>query len=326
MKNYWQNKKVLVTGAAGFIGSHAVEALLKRGAIVTAAVSKLSSKEKIEQNLGHSKTKITIKKVDLLNFEECLKLVENQQIILNFAALDGGMQFKMKYPAKIFQTNTQITLNILEAARQEKIEKVLLMSSIDVYYPTDYVFLKEEKDFSKNMNQTIEGYAWAKRFSELAAKMYYKQYGLSIAIARAGNVYGPRDQLSTERGRVIPSFIAQSLEGNDLIVFGNGMQKKSFLYVTDLIHALLLLTETYAIADPVNVAGKNYLTIRELAELVILYMGSNNRIQFNKNVTPPAKQTKVHLGKMKKIIGYKEQVSRKSGLKKTIAYYKNRNK
>jgi nucleoside-diphosphate-sugar epimerase len=212
---------------------------------------------------------------------------------------------------------------MLEAARLQKVEKFLLMSSIDVYYPTSYVFLKEENDFSTKMNQTIEGYAWAKRFAELAAKMYYKQYGLQVAIARAGNVYGPRDELSTERGRVIPTFISRSFQGEDVTIFGDGQQKKSFIFVEDLITALVSLTEKYAVADPVNIAGKKYITIRELAELVIKYTGSKNNVTFNKTVSPPAKQTKVHLGKMKKILGSKENVSLRKGLKMTIAYYTN---
>jgi len=327
VSEFWQKKKVLVTGGAGFIGSHVVDSLLESGATVTAVVYPKISQEKIKQNLKKSLPKITVKRGDLLDFKDCLNLTRGRDIVLNFAAMDGGRSFKIKYPAEIFRVNTQIVLNMLEASRQNNVDRLLLMSSIEIY-PTDAPSpIKEEYGFMGGLDEKTEGYTWSKRISEIAGKIYYKEYGLKTAIVRAGNVYGPRDYyVDKERARVIPVFITKALKREDINIWGNGSQKISFLYVTDLVNGLLDLVEKYAVCDPVNFASSHYVLIKGLAKSIINLVGSKSRLKFQKNQMPNIKDRIVDIKKAKKVIGFKEKVELSEGLKKTIKYVKSKNK
>lgn len=326
MKNFWKRRKVLVTGAAGFIGSHVVDSLVEKGAVVTAGVHPKISQEKIKQNLKKSLPKIMIKKADLLNFKDCLKLTKNQEVVLNFAALDGGAAFKLKYPSLIFRTNTQIVLNMLEATHLNKVDRFLLISSIAVYSDKALSPIKEEDEVIEGFKEGTDGYVWAKRISETVARIYHQDNGLKIALARPGNVYGPRDSLDKEKIRVIPSFITKSLQGEDINIWGTGTQKISFLYVTDLVNGLLDLVEKYAVCSPVNFASSHYLSIKNLAKLIINLSGTKSRLIFQKNKMSKVKTMIVDTKKAEKVIDFKERTRLSEGLEKTIIYVKSKNK
>jgi len=322
MKNFWKDKKVLSTGASGFIGSHTIERLLEEDAIITAAVSPATSIKKTKQSLPYKSKKLTIKKVDLLRFDQCLLITKGQNIVLNFAALDGGAYFKMQYPAKIFHANSLITLNMLEASNRNNIQRFLLTSSIEVYPGNLPSRVTEKYGFRENLDEKTEGYAWSKRLAEIAAKMYYKEHGLQTAIARLGNVYGPRDVAGIEKNRVIPTFINNSLQGKDIIITGGGLQERSFLYISDLVEGLLSLIEKYAVADPVNIASQEYITVKQLAQLVIALTKKNNKVNFEKGDIIFFRKRRISINKARKVIGFKEKYSLQAGLEKTIDYFK----
>lgn len=314
MNNFWKGKKVVITGAAGFIGSNVVDTLTKKESIITAVVSPMTSKEKIEKNLMLSFKNINLQRADLTIFSDCLKIIRGQDIVLHFAAMDGGKAFKMKYSAEIFRVNTQMILNMLEASRIEHVMRFLLPSSIDVYSPTTLEILKDD--------QAPDGYKWSKTVGELVAKMYAKEYGLKIAIARPGNVYGPRDYSSGEKQRAIPTFIAHCLRGEKIKIWDDVNAKRPFLYITDLIDVLLKLTELYAVCDPINIASERTISLPDLARLIGTIAQREAKLQFEKNASSKENNININIEKAKKVISFKERVGLEKGLKLTIEYYR----
>jgi nucleoside-diphosphate-sugar epimerase len=315
MNSFWRNKKVLVTGGVGFIGSHVVRELIKRNSKVTIVVSPKTKPKRLEQSFGSLLDKVIVKKIDLLSFKDCLKITKNQKAVLNLAAMDGGSIFKAQHQAEIFRVNTQITLNILESARINKVGRILLMSSIDVYSMNKSYPIKEEAGFIDNPEEKIFGYTWAKRFTEVAARAYCQQYKLKIAIARPSNVYGPGDYFGTEKERVVSSLIRQTFQKKKINLVNGGIQKKQFIYVEDLAKALLILVEKYSVCDPINIAGKEVVTIKQLALMINnLCNGRKNKlsiVKFKNNRI-------IDILKLENIIKFYPNVSLEEGLKRTI--------
>ena len=318
MNNFWKNKKIVVTGANGFIGSHIVNSLSEKGACLTAVVSKKTAKADLRKELTSS-LNVTIARANLLTLQDCLRITEDQEIVLNFAALDGGILFKQQHPVDIFETNTCITINMLKAADKMKIKKFLLISSIEVYSKKIKKILREEDGFT---GEVSEGYAWSKRLSEIAANMYYRQYHLPIIIARLGNVYGPGDDIRLSKGRVIPQFIVNSILHKDISIVGDGKQERAFLYIDDLVSSLKDLVEHGKIGEVFNIASNQRVSIAYLAKKIIALTGNNNSIIFKNVNINNSKMGNISMKKVKKAINFKEKYALEDGLIKTIDYLK----
>ncbi|HAH05648.1 MAG TPA: GDP-fucose synthetase [Elusimicrobia bacterium] len=320
--SYWDGRKVLVTGGAGFTGSHLVEQLLERGRGVKVTVADDLSSGSLE-NLRAVKGRVRFLKADLRKPEACAKACRSQQAVLHLAARMGGVAFNSAHPATMFRENTLLTLHVLEAARVAKVERFLMTSSACVYPRFCTVPTPETEGFKDWPEPTNEGYGWAKRMDEFQAMAYRKEFGLKVAIARPYNTYGPRDDFDPKTSHVIPALIRRVLSGeNPLRVWGTGKQSRSFLYVDDAARGLLDAAERYAVCDPVNLGTREEVTIAELVKLIVELGGKSPKLVFDPSKPSGQPRRNCDTRKALRKLGFKAQVSLREGLSKTIAWYR----
>ncbi len=322
MSNFWPRTKVLVAGGSGFIGSHLVESLLAAGAQV-AATFHARREVSTPVNLEGVRSRIRLVESDLTRIEDCVDVCTGQEVVINAAHADGSVAFKRAHPAFIFRENLLISLNILEAIRLTDVERALVFSSAEVYSPEAQVPTPESDGFIGLPDRQTEGYAWSKRMTELAAQSFAREYGLKVAIARPNNVYGPRDHFDEEKGRIIPTLIRKaSAHDQSLTVWGSGNQVRSFLHVRDLTRALLHLVERFPEPDPINLAGDEEITIMHLAELIVQLLGKTVRVTTEPDQPSGPSKRVLDITRAKRLLAWTPAVPLITGLRETIAFYK----
>lgn len=317
MKNFWKNKKVLVTGGAGFIGSHLVELLLKR----EANVSITTHSGKID-NIKHIKKDIKIIKANLNEYEDAIKATKNQDIVMNLAAKVAGIQFNVNHPATMFKENVFLTQNIIDASTKNNVERFLVVSSACVYPRFCTIPTPETEGFLNDPEPTNLGYGWAKRTEELLGKFYASEFGIKVGIARPYNAYGPRDDFDPNTSHVVSGLIKRVFDGeNPLKVWGSGKQTRSFLYVEDFARGLIETIEKYPKCDPINIGANEEITIGELAKLIVKLSGKNTKIEFDTSKPDGQPKRNCDTKKAKEKINFQAKVPLKEGLIKTISWY-----
>jgi len=317
--SFWKNKNVLVTGGAGFIGSRLVEMLVSENAKVK-VVDNLENG--ISENLTSVKSKIELVQNDLKTLKGCLEATSNIDIVMNLAAKVGGIEFNRQHPGMMFYGNVQISANMLEAARINKVERFLVVSSACVYPRNCKIPTPESEGFVYIPEPTNEGYGWAKRMAEFQGMAYANEFGMKIAIARPYNAYGPRDHFDPEKSHVIPALIKRIFDGeNPVVVWGDGEQSRAFLYVEDFVRGLMEVTEKYAVADPINIGTDEEIKIKDLVNLTVELSGKNPKIVFDTSKPSGQPRRNCDTTKAKEKIGFVAKTKLKEGLKKTIEWY-----
>jgi nucleoside-diphosphate-sugar epimerase len=314
--DFWTGKRVLVTGGTGFVGSYVVRALLDKGAVVTTTAFSNTTVPGIDL----LRQPVTVIEADLREPHDCERIAAGQEIILNIAHADGSMMFKRKRPAYLFRQNMLITLNMLEAACRNGVQCFLLTSSSEVYPMDAPAPIAESESFRGLADRPTDGYSWSKRMSELAAQLFAHEYGIRVAIARPANVYGPGDDLDPARGRVIPTFIRNVFEGQPIVIWGDGEQVRSFLYVEDLARGMLDLAEKHAVCSPVNFSGEA-ISVRALAEMVMRIAGKKVEIRCERDKPAGAAMRVMDSSKAERVLGFRPTVTLEEGLTRTIAAY-----
>lgn len=318
--NYWKNKKVLITGSNGFIGSHFVEVLIKLDTkLILINRSEINSQINIINNLN-----IKHYQFDILDLHKLKAVTTNLDIIINCAALDGNSEYKLKNAAKILDENIRITSNILNCAKDNHIKDVVLMSSAEIYPKNAVNPITEENDYTNNFDNIDNGYVISKRFTEIMGKLYEKQFNINIYLPRPNNIYGSRDKFNIE-SRVIPSLIKKYINNEPVEIWGNGKQIRSFVYVNDLIFSILCMIKTkkYQI---LNIDMGEQISILKLAKLIKLLTKSKSKIILqNRKLSGGVDKRVLENKKLKSIIDF-EPTKLKDGLTETINWYKKTSK
>lgn len=305
--------RVLITGAAGFLGSHLCDRFIKEGYQVVGMDNLITG--------------------DMRNIEHLMKLPDFEfyhhdvskyvhvsgpiDEILHFASPASPIDY-LKIPIQTLKVGSLGTHNLLGLAKEKK-ARILVASTSEVY--GDPMVHPQTEEYWGNVNPVGPRgvYDEAKRFQEAITMAYHTYHGVETRIVRIFNTYGPRMRLND--GRVLPAFIGQALRGEDLTVFGDGSQTRSFCYVDDLVEGIFrLLKSDYA--GPVNIGNPAEITISQFAEEIIKLTGTNQKVVYKDLPKDDPKQRQPDITLAKKLLGWEPKVSREEGLRITYAYFK----
>lgn len=315
---FWARKKVLVGGGLGFIGSHFVEELVKRGAYVICPY--LGRNQSKLAGLGLPQSKIKLIKADLVRCDGLVEAGRGVDAIINCAAMDGNTEFKLSHAAQMMDVNIRIASNVLGIAKENNIKNVVLVSSAEVYSPRAKSPIKEEDDYQKYNDYTVNGYVLSKRYTEILGELYDHEYGMNVFLPRPANVYGPRDHFKEGSVRVIPSMIKSALLGKPIEIWGDGSQTRQFMYVKDLVRAVLKMVEENKF-HKMNIAGDETVSILELAKLVCEISGTDENVHLDLEKPSGANNRVLNTKKLKSIVDF-EFAPLGEGLKETVGWYK----
>lgn len=313
MRSYSIRKRVLVTGGAGFLGSHLVEKLLERGDEVVCLDNLFTgTKQNIEHLLNHPRFEFVRHDVtEPLNFE-----VDE---IYNLACPASPVHYQHD-PVQTVKTSVHGAINVLELARRLK-ARVFQASTSEVY--GDPVVHPQREDYWGNVNPIgpRSCYDEGKRCAETLFFDYHRQYGVDIRIARIFNTYGPR--MHPNDGRVVSNFIVQALRGGDITIYGDGSQTRSFCYVDDMVDGVIRFVSSAGCsgAGPVNIGNPREFTIREIAEMVVKMIGGRSRLIYLPLPIDDPRQRQPDIEKAKKLLGWTPFTEIEVGLEKTIHYF-----
>ena len=309
-----KNKKILLTGGKGFLGSYVFRKLIDRSVPV--------------ENI----TVTSSKKDDLRDKRVCSKVVKNKDIVIHCAGKVGGIGYALEHPAEIFYENAMMALNIIEASRKAKVEKLAFIGSACCYPRLISPPFNEEDIWLGYPDEINATYGIAKRVALVQAQSYRKEYNFNSIHLVLANLYGPADDFSVKNSHVIASLIRKSISAiknkeKEIVVWGTGNPTREFLFVEDAAEAIVLATEKYDKSEPINVGTGKEISIKELVKLITGLVGFKGKIVWDASKPDGQPRRCLDISKAEKEFGFKARIDIKEGLKKTIEWYRsNRDK
>ena len=306
---FWEDKRVIVTGGAGFLGSYVVEKLKERGC----------------RNIFIPRSK----DYDFTNEANITRLYKDYpcDIVIHLAALVGGIGANRENPGKFYYDNLVMGAMLMEYARQFKVGKFVALGTICAYPKFTPVPFKEEDLWNSYPEETNAPYGLAKKMMLVQSQAYKAQYGFNSIFLLPLNLYGPRDNFDPKSSHVIPALIRKFIEAvergeEEVVCWGTGKPTRGFLYVEDAAEGILLSTEKYNKSDPVNLGTDLEISIKDLAELIGRLCGFKGKIIWDTSKPDGQPRRRLDTSRAEREFGFKARMDFEEGLKRTIEWYK----
>jgi len=318
-ENFWQAKRVVVTGGAGFLGSFVTEKLRQRGAT--------------DIFIPH------IEDYDLVDRDAVRRLYDDllagidpkNMVVIHLAAHVGGIGANREHPAEFFYDNLMMGVELMHQAWQRGVGKFTAIGTVCAYPKFTPVPFKEEDLWIGYPEETNAPYGLAKKMLLVQAQAYRQQYGFNAIYLLPVNLFGPRDNFDLASSHVIPALIRKSIEAQErgekeLVVWGDGSPTREFLYVEDAAEAILAATEKYDGAEPVNLGSGHEISIKDLAEMITGLTGFEGKLTWDASKPNGQPRRGLDVTRAREYFGWQAQVGFEEGLRRTIAWYRQNRK
>ena len=313
---YFKGKRVLVAGAAGFVGTHLVQRLIELGSEVRGTL--------FNRPTQWHDSRVEYVTCDLTKPEDCLNVTQGVDFVFMAAANSSGAGVMEKTPLVHLTPNVVMNAHMLAAAYENSVKRFCFISSNTVYPVTDFPVSEEDTNFEYFEKYFVVG--WMKRFSEIMCEMYAEKIKspMQTVVVRPGNLYGPYDKYTWKESKVIAALIRRAIERHDpFVVWGDGYDLKDFLYIEDFIQGLLLAFERSEGFEPLNIASGQPFNIRQvLAEILRETDYMDARVKYDASQPTMIPKRLIDISRAREVAGWAPRTSLKEGIAHTVAWYK----
>ncbi|MGD0078654.1 MAG: GDP-L-fucose synthase [Sedimentisphaerales bacterium] len=309
MGGFFEKKRIVITGGAGFLGSFVIEGLQKRGC----------------KNILVPK----IEDYNFVNLPDIIRMYDDMKpdVVIHLAAVVGGIGANRQHPGKFFYENLMMGVQLIEQARLRNLEKFVAIGTVCSYPKFTPVPFKEDDLWNGYPEETNAPYGLAKKMLLVQSQSYRAEYGFNSIFLVPVNLYGPRDNFNPDSSHVIPALIKKCFdaidEGDDHIdCWGTGSASREFIYVGDAAEGILLATEKYNGPDPVNIGAGFEITIKDLVTKIVKLTGFKGQIRWDPSKPDGQPRRRLDVSRAKKLFGFEAKMTFDEGLKRTIEWYR----